>query len=122
MTGDKRGKHINHVKIYDSIRFGIIKHIQSIPKIESHYTRANTSKEFIDGSRSITEIHKDYVDDCMAKNAPYGNYTLFYKIFTYRKIQYFIFQTEKDRCDTCSIYENCEKEEKEKRKDDYDEH
>lgn len=51
MEGDKRGKHGNQPKIKESVKVGIREFIDSIPKIESHYTRANTSKHFIDGVR-----------------------------------------------------------------------
>lgn len=121
LAPDYRGKHSNHPKVDESIRSAIKAHIESIPKIESHYTRANTSKEFIDGSRSIAEIHKDYVDICKSKNVPYGNYMLFYKIFT-EEFNISFFKPKKDRCDTCVIYENCENEDKESRKEDYDRH
>lgn len=39
----------------------------TIPKIESHYTRVNTSRVFIDGSKSIADIHNDYVVDQQKK-------------------------------------------------------
>jgi len=43
---DRRGKHCKHKKVDDKIKEEIRQHIASIPKIESHYTRANTSKYF----------------------------------------------------------------------------
>lgn len=118
---DNRGKHSNHAKVDDEIRKSIKEHIDSIPKMESHYCRANTSKEFIDGSRSIVDIHKDYVEICKSKEHPYGNYTLFYRIFT-EEYNLSFFQPKKDRCDCCVAYENCEGEEKMKKKQEYDNH
>ena len=61
MEDDQRGKHGNHCTVDKLIREKINNHIESIPKIESHYTRSNTTRTFIDGSKSIAEIHGDYV-------------------------------------------------------------
>lgn len=121
LEGDRRGKHGKHVKLDDNIRDGIIKHISSIPKIESHYARADTSKHFIDGSRSIADIHRDYVADCKEKNIPFGNYVLFYRIFT-QKFNISFFQPKKDLCDTCVAYNNAIGEDKNELKNNYEEH
>uniref|UniRef100_A0A8D8SAD1 Uncharacterized protein n=1 Tax=Cacopsylla melanoneura TaxID=428564 RepID=A0A8D8SAD1_9HEMI len=79
---DLRGKHGKHKKLDQTIIDGIKQHIESIPKIESHYTRAKTSKLFIDGSKTITDIHRDYVSKCETEGKPYANYqcSLFYFI------------------------------------------
>lgn len=65
LANDYRGKHKNHVKVPDSIKEDI--HIRSIPRIESHYCRANTSKEFIEGGKSIPDLHRDYKSECEEK-------------------------------------------------------
>lgn len=121
LADDNRGKHKNHAKVDVAIRKGIKEHIDSIPRMESHYCRTNSSKEFIDGSRSVADIHKDYIEICKSKNIPYGNYTLFYRIFT-EEYNISFFQPKKDRCDCCAVYENCEGEEKAKKKHEYDMH
>ena len=53
MEEDQRGKHGNHRTVDLQIRERMSSHIESIPAIESHYTRAKTSRKFIDGSKSI---------------------------------------------------------------------
>ena len=62
MEPDKRGQHGNHVTVDPEIRKGVKAHIESIPQIESHYTRATSSRTFICGSKTIAEIHRDYVE------------------------------------------------------------
>lgn len=54
---EKRGTHTNHKTIDQTIRKGIREFIESIPKVVSHYTRTKTSRQFIDGSRSLAQIH-----------------------------------------------------------------
>ncbi|KAJ8964508.1 hypothetical protein NQ314_004796 [Rhamnusium bicolor] len=60
VSDDNRGKHGKHRKIDDDIKNGVRAHINSIPRIESHYLRAQTSKEFIEGGKTIAELHRDY--------------------------------------------------------------
>lgn len=82
IENDLRGKHSNHHTVDQSIKDGMRAHIDSIPKIESHYLRANTSRVFIDGSKTVADIHRDYVSKCKENNAAFGNYSMFYKVFT----------------------------------------
>ncbi|XP_072395046.1 uncharacterized protein [Diabrotica undecimpunctata] len=70
LENDKRGRHGNHYKISENVKNNVRNHINSIPRIESHYCRANISKEFIDGSKTITDLHRDYTkqyqcEDCV---------------------------------------------------------
>lgn len=41
---DARGQHGNHSKVDKELKEGVRRHIESIPRIESHYLRAQTSK------------------------------------------------------------------------------
>lgn len=82
LADDNRGKHGNHSKTDESILNGIRAHIDSLPKLEIHCPGASMSKMLVDGSKSITQVHKDYVNQYKKKGIPYGNYDLFYKIFT----------------------------------------
>lgn len=57
VTADMRGRHGKHFKVPDAVKDGIRQNIESIPRIESHYCRNNTSREFIDGGKSIADLH-----------------------------------------------------------------
>lgn len=104
---EKRGKHTNHKTIDPAIRQGIREFIESIPKIESHYTRAKTSRQFIDGSRSLAQIHRDYVASCTEKHKPSASYTIFTRTFN-EDFNISFFVPKKDLCETCVAYQNCE--------------
>ena len=121
MEEDRRGKHGNHCTVDERIREKITSHIQSIPKVESHYARANTTRTFIDGSKSIAEIHRDYVANCKEEGLPFGNYTLFHRIFT-EEHNISFFTPKKDQCDTCTSYHNADEMEKEMLKERYESH
>lgn len=68
ITNDMRGKHGHHCHVDENVKEGIHRHIESIPKIESHYCRSDTSREFIDGGKSVADLHRDYAKLCEEKN------------------------------------------------------
>lgn len=57
---DLRGRHQSHRKLSLELKGTIKQHIESIPKIESHYVRASTSREYIDGSKTIKDLFNDF--------------------------------------------------------------
>lgn len=80
---DDRGHHGNQYKVDENIKNGVKTFIEVIPKIESHYIRANSIRHYIDGSKAITDHYRDYdyVAECKSKNVPFANYLMFYRIF-----------------------------------------
>lgn len=121
LENDLRGRHGKQAKIDEVLKQGVNAFIAKIPKIESHYTRASTSKHFIDGSKTIADIHRDYMADCKASNVPFVNYVMFYRIFT-DDYNISFFTPNKDLCETCCTYDNAEGEEKNKLEEYYNQH
>lgn len=64
---DRRGKHGHHVKKDEEMRKEIRTFIASIPKVESHYRRSESSRHYIEGNKFITDLHRDYVAKCKEK-------------------------------------------------------
>lgn len=60
LKDDLRGRHDSHNRVDPQFLQDIRDHINSIPRIKSHYIRANTSKEFIDGRKTITDLFRDF--------------------------------------------------------------
>lgn len=54
---DMSGKHSKQKQVPDEIKNDIRGQIASIPKIESHYTRAHSEKEYIEGGKTLSLIH-----------------------------------------------------------------
>lgn len=52
------GKHGNNVKVDDQLIQDIRHHINSIPRIDSHYLIANTSRQYIEEGKTITDLHR----------------------------------------------------------------
>lgn len=118
---DNRGQHANRYKVDENIKNSVKTFIEAIPKIESHYIRANSRRHYIDGSKAITDLHRDYVADCKSKNVPFANYFMFYRIFTQDyNISFFV--PKKDLCDVCEAYRNSTDEVKELFKESYETH
>ncbi|KAJ8934916.1 hypothetical protein NQ314_013106 [Rhamnusium bicolor] len=104
-------------EILDSIRA----HINSVPRVESHYVRASTSREFIDGGLSIAEMHRNYAKEQKSANKPEVNYDTYARIFNF-EFNIGFFAPRKDQCDLCESYKNAEEKEKEKLENAYQLH
>ncbi|XP_045763000.1 uncharacterized protein LOC123865809 [Maniola jurtina] len=100
-----RGKHSNHKKLNPELLEDIRKHIDMIPKIESHYVRASTSKQYIGGDKTIKDLYNDFVVQQTETNRDIGNYIAYYKIFT-NEFNLGFFEPKKDQCDLCISYNN----------------
>lgn len=118
---DKRGKHGNQKKIPDA-KNDIRAHILSIPKIESHYTRAHSEKEYIEGGKTITDLYRDYKNLCEQSGKSVASLSTYRDIFNY-EFNLAFFVPKKDQCQKCVAYENEEDvDEKNKMLNDYLKH
>ncbi|CAH1113390.1 unnamed protein product [Psylliodes chrysocephalus] len=63
LESEKRGKHTNHFTVEPVIKKSVRNHINSIPRMESHYLLDNTSREYIDGGKSLADLHRDDVKE-----------------------------------------------------------
>lgn len=118
---DERGKHNNQKKIPEEILNSIRNHINSIPRIESHYIRKDTSREYIDGGLTIAEMHRHYSAERSAANKSVANYDTYARIFN-TEFNIGFFMPKKDQCDHCEAYKNAAGEEKTKLEETFREH
>jgi hypothetical protein len=63
-----RGKLKMKSKISEEMKEFITDHIRSFPVIESHYCRASTSKQYLEGSLNITKKKPVYIVRYFAQN------------------------------------------------------
>ncbi|KAJ8980255.1 hypothetical protein NQ317_019470 [Molorchus minor] len=63
VSADKRGRHANHKKLSPNLEQGVIDHINSFARIESHYCRADNQREFIDGGLNIASMYRLYLEE-----------------------------------------------------------
>ena len=64
---DRRGR-TRHTKITPSQIHYMHTHIESFPKIESHYCRSSTKKLYLEGSLNVTIMHNCYLVSCNEDN------------------------------------------------------
>lgn len=121
VEADLRGKHGKHPKIDDDLTRRIIRHINSIPRIESHYLREQTEREYIDGSKTISDLYRDFKQDQINENKSFGAYSYYLNIFN-KRFNIGFFQPKKDQCDLCLSYDNAIGHSKDQIKEAYDLH
>ncbi|XP_047027513.1 uncharacterized protein LOC124635622 isoform X3 [Helicoverpa zea] len=117
---DCRGITGNHKS--DEVLISDIKEfINSIPRTDSHYTRQSSTREYIDGGKTIVDLFKDFEEVQKQKNKPAGKYCTFYKVFN-TQFNISFFRPRKDQCDTCLQYQNSSPEQKLIIQEKYDSH
>ena len=85
----------------NEVKDGIRAHILSIPRVESHYCRADTKKEYVSQSGlSISALYRKYVEKCAENGVEPGKIHLYRQIFNSEFNIAFHFP-KTDRCDKC---------------------
>jgi len=94
----KRGKHVK--KSFSDRRCSVRKHIESIPRIESHYCRRDTNKEYIDETLNMRVLYEKYVEHCsQTEQIPAKEHT--YRHIFNHEYNIEFQKPKKDRCDIC---------------------
>lgn len=121
IEGEMRGKHGKQPTIDPQVKDSVKDFINSIPRIESHYLRAQTTREFICSDKSLADIYRDYKALREENNLPVATSSTFNRIFnTDFNISFFV--PKKDLCDLCESYKNSNEEGKQKLFQNYEDH
>lgn len=116
-----RGKHGKHRKIPEEVVESIRSHINSIPRIESHYCRKESAREYIDGELTVAEMYRNYSKTRIQSGkvaAPYHKYA---EIFN-SDFNIGFFFPKKDQCDLCTSYSNADDSGKAALEEKYNKH
>lgn len=99
------GKNKNNM-VDDAVKESIRSHIKSIPRIESHYCRADTNKEYVSQyGLNVASLYRKYVEKCVTTETVPGKLHLYREIFNSEFNIAFHFP-KTDRCDKCEEKEN----------------
>nr|CAI5834545.1 unnamed protein product [Callosobruchus analis] len=77
--------------------------LSRLPKLPSHYNRANSSKLYLEPIfRSLKQIYDLYIEICKEDGKKYLSNKTFYNQFNETNLA--LYQPKKDQCDTCVSY------------------
>lgn len=99
----------------------MVQFINSIPRVESHYLRAQTTREYITSERSLADIYRDYKDSRHAQELPFASESTFQRIFN-TQFNIGFFCPKKDLYDLCESYKNADDENKLKIQQTFQQH
>ena len=99
----QKGRHRVVSDLSKQLKDNIRNHINSIPRIASHYCRARTSKEYVEGSLNLSRLYAMYVEKSTAEGSEIAKESMYREIFNHEfNIE---FQKPKsDRCDRCESF------------------
>lgn len=115
IAADCKGKHKNRPhKIIEEVKEYVSMHILQFPVIESHYTRENSQRKYLEPDLSIAKMYRLYLQWIQEKTvsdktqkATLRQYTDIFNTFNYS-----FFKPNKDMCDICEKYKLPTPEEK----------
>ncbi|GFO25501.1 tRNA uridine 5-carboxymethylaminomethyl modification enzyme mnmg [Plakobranchus ocellatus] len=78
-------------------------HIEQLPRVESHYCRSSSSREYLDADLSISKLYDMYVKWCEERGAEVVRKHMYTSIFNQEYNISFV-KPKKDRCDMCEKF------------------
>lgn len=96
---DMRGKFTKRRTAGDDVNF-LRSHIESFPRIASHYCRASSKKEYLESGLSLIKMYEMYNEKCTESGKNPLKKSMYRQIFTEQyNIGFHV--PKKDRCDLC---------------------
>lgn len=107
--GDKRGRHVPANKTKDDMLHRIRKHIESFPKMNSHYARKDTSREFLSADLNVRKMYNLFSSKCQTDGVDTCTEKTYRKVFN-EEYNISFHRPKKDLCSTCETYKIKQKE------------
>lgn len=107
---DMRGKAMNSKRKPKGDADAARDHIKSFPKIESHYCRASTDREYLESHLNVAKMYDLYKSKCNSEDIEPVKKSLYYHIFS-TEFNLGFHEPKKDRCDLCEKFKVAEKTE-----------
>ncbi|CAC5356571.1 unnamed protein product [Mytilus coruscus] len=104
---DKKGQHIKY-KIPEAALCIIRDHINSFPRVESHYCRANSSRKYLEPTLSLSKMYQLYTEKCQSKSIKVEKSHIYRSIFN-SEFNLGFHIPKKDRCDQCEEFKSSSK-------------
>ena len=79
----QKGRHRVVSDLSKQLKDNIRNHINSILQIASHYCRARTSKEYVEGSLNLSRLYATYVEKSTAEGSDIAKESMYREIFNH---------------------------------------
>ena len=101
---DKRGRHSPHNKTPKETIQCVRKHIESFPVVDPHYTRKDTSRQFLCSDLNISKMYSLYKEQCQSLKTKCVSHAKYRNIFN-SEYNLSFHVPKKDQCQTCNAYQ-----------------
>ncbi|CAH1109438.1 unnamed protein product [Psylliodes chrysocephalus] len=118
---DLRGKHEPANKVKQEVLIHVKKHIESFPVMESHYTRKDTSRQYLDPNLNIRKMYLLYIEQCKENQLIPVSEMKYRSVFG-QEYNFSFFKPKKDQCLICTTYAKADSEKKEEMETQYQDH
>ena len=117
---DMRGKNkLSHTNKVSQARIDLVKeHINSFPKMESHYCRKDSHREYLSPSLNVCKMYEVYLTFCKKKQHDPVTLSYYRHIFN-TQFNMDFHKPKKDQCDLCTSYTNAVATDKQLLKSEY---
>ena len=103
---DKKGKSTKRPNmVAESKTASLIEHINLFPRMPSHYTRKDSSREYLEETLSISNMYSLYIEWAKENDKNIATKHHYTDIFN-NQFNIEFFKPKKDCCDKCEGYEN----------------
>nr|CAH7729952.1 unnamed protein product [Callosobruchus chinensis] len=104
---DKRKDTKPHNLTDEGTALLVHEHIDSFPRVESHYCRKDSTKQYLGSDLNISIMHRLYCEDfCASKNIQPVSRFIYQKIFHQYEPALDFFIPKKDQCYKCNAYKS----------------
>lgn len=108
---DMRGSSKSNRKIPRAVTDSVIEHINMFQRIESHYARNDSKREYLDANLSLSQMHRLYTEWKKENNKQKASKHHYSDIFS-TEFNIAFFKPKKDQCDVCEKFKNSAESEK----------
>lgn len=98
-SGYEKGKHTKKA-IKEETKDIVRMHIESFPRVQSHYCRNDTKKEYLEANLTLRKMYEMYLELCTENQYDPVKDNIYRSIFSYEFNISFV-SPKKDRCDVC---------------------
>lgn len=117
---DQRGGRVETNQMRDTIIRQLVEsHINRFPRIESHFCRQNTDREYLSSDLTLTKMHRMFGKD-QSNDVTSVSFTYYCKIFHEKNVS--IHHPKKDQCTLCITFRTGDQATKERLREKYDRH